>query len=44
LATLTHPAHKGNPDFQKESEFKYDCLVHGKVMSGTIVVKTPEKK
>jgi plastocyanin len=29
--------------FEKEGEFKYHCKVHGKVMSGTIVVKAAEK-
>ena len=29
--------------FEKEGEFKYHCLVHGKTMSGTIVVKAAEK-
>jgi plastocyanin len=30
--------------FEKAGEFKYHCMVHGKSMSGTIVVKAPEKK
>ena len=30
--------------FEKEGEFKYHCKVHGKTMSGTIVVKAVEKK
>jgi plastocyanin len=30
--------------FEKEGEFKYHCKVHGKSMSGTIVVKPVEKK
>ncbi len=30
--------------FKKEGEFKYHCKVHGKTMSGTIVVKAAEKK
>jgi nitroreductase len=30
--------------FTKEGEFKYHCKVHGKTMSGTIVVKAVEKK
>jgi plastocyanin len=30
--------------FRKEGEFKYHCEVHGKVMSGTIVVNAAEKK
>jgi plastocyanin len=30
--------------FEKEGEFKYHCLVHGKSMSGTIVVKAAEKR
>ena len=30
--------------FEKEGEFKYHCKVHGKTMSGTIVVKPAEKK
>ena len=25
--------------FEKEGEFKYHCKVHGKTMSGTIIVK-----
>jgi len=29
--------------FEKEGEFKYHCVVHGKTMSGTIVVKAAEK-
>jgi len=29
--------------FEKAGEFKYHCLVHGKTMSGTIVVKAAEK-
>ena len=29
--------------FEKEGEFKYHCLVHGRTMSGTIVVKAAEK-
>ena len=29
--------------FNKEGEFKYHCVVHGKTMSGTIVVKAAEK-
>ena len=29
--------------FEKEGEFKYHCAVHGKTMSGTIVVKAAEK-
>jgi plastocyanin len=29
--------------FEKEGEFKYHCKVHGKAMSGTIVVKAAEK-
>jgi plastocyanin len=29
--------------FDKEGEFKYHCKVHGKSMSGTIVVKAAEK-
>ena len=29
--------------FEKEGEFKYHCLVHGKTMSGTIIVKAAEK-
>ena len=29
--------------FEKEGEFKYHCLVHGKTMSGIIVVKVAEK-
>ncbi len=28
--------------FEKEGEFKYHCKVHGKTMSGTIVVKRAE--
>jgi plastocyanin len=28
--------------FEKEGEFKYHCMVHGKSMSGTIVVKAAE--
>ena len=30
--------------FDKEGEFKYHCKVHGKTMSGTIVVKAEKKK
>lgn len=30
--------------FEKAGEFKYHCKVHGKTMSGAIVVKPPEKK
>jgi len=29
--------------FEKEGEFKYHCKVHGKSMSGTIVVKPVQK-
>jgi plastocyanin len=29
--------------FEKEGEFKYHCKVHGKVMSGTIVVKAASR-
>jgi plastocyanin len=29
--------------FEKAGEFKYHCLVHGKSMSGTIVVKAAKK-
>ena len=29
--------------FEKEGEFKYHCKVHGKSMSGTIVVKAVQK-
>src|SRR5260370_31762469 len=29
--------------FEKAGEFKYHCVVHGKTMSGTIVVKAAEK-
>jgi plastocyanin len=29
--------------FNKAGEFKYHCLVHGKTMSGTIVVKATAK-
>src|SRR6266545_2503558 len=29
--------------FEKEGEFKYHCKVHGKSMSGTIVVKAADK-
>jgi plastocyanin len=29
--------------FEKEGEFKYHCLVHGKTMSGTIIVKAAPK-
>jgi len=29
--------------FEKAGEFKYHCLVHGRSMSGTIVVKAAEK-
>jgi plastocyanin len=30
--------------FEKEGEFKYHCKVHGKTMSGKIIVKPAEKK
>jgi plastocyanin len=30
--------------FEREGEFKYHCKVHGKTMSGTVVVKAVEKK
>ncbi len=30
--------------FEKEGEFKYHCKVHGKTMSGTIVVKAAGKE
>src|SRR4051812_35749033 len=30
--------------FGKEGEFKYHCKVHGKSMSGTVVVKPAEKQ
>jgi plastocyanin len=30
--------------FEKAGEFKYHCKVHGKAMSGTIVVKAVEEK
>jgi plastocyanin len=30
--------------FEKAGEFKYHCKVHGKAMSGTIVVKGVEEK
>jgi plastocyanin len=30
--------------FEKEGEFKYHCKVHGKTMSGTIVVKPAGQK
>jgi plastocyanin len=30
--------------FEKAGEFKYHCKVHGKTMSGTVVVKAVEKK
>jgi plastocyanin len=29
--------------FEKEGEFKYHCKVHGRTMSGTIVVKAAKK-
>ena len=29
--------------FEKEGEFKYHCKVHGKTMSGTIVVKAVKR-
>ena len=29
--------------FEKEGEIKYHCVVHGKTMSGTIVVKAAQK-
>ena len=39
------PGKSSNPvKFDKEGEFKYHCKVHGRVMSGTILVKTAEKK
>lgn len=30
--------------FEKEGEFKYHCKVHGRVMSGTVVVKAAAKQ
>jgi plastocyanin len=29
--------------FERKGEFKYNCVVHGKTMSGTIIVKAAEK-
>ena len=29
--------------FTKAGDFKYHCLIHGKTMSGTVVVKAAEK-
>jgi plastocyanin len=38
------PGTSSNPvKFNKAGEFKYHCLVHGKTMSGNIVVKAAEK-
>jgi plastocyanin len=38
------PAKSAAPiKFEKAGEFKYHCKVHGKSMSGTIVVKASEK-
>ena len=34
------PGESSSPvTFDKEGEFKYHCKIHGKTMSGTIVVK-----
>jgi len=39
------PGNSSKPvKFEKEGEFKYHCKVHGKSMSGTIIVKPAEKK
>jgi plastocyanin len=38
------PGNSSKPvKFEKEGEFKYYCLIHGKSMSGIIVVKAAEK-
>jgi plastocyanin len=34
------PNESSNPvRFDKEGEFKYHCMIHGKTMSGTVIVK-----
>src|SRR4051794_27875532 len=34
------PSQSSKPmKFEKEGEFKYHCLIHGKMMSGTIIVQ-----
>jgi plastocyanin len=39
------PGESSKPiEFEKEGEFKYHCKVHGKTMSGIIVVEAAEKK
>jgi plastocyanin len=39
------PTESSNPvKFEKDGEFKYHCKIHGKSMSGTIVVKLAEKQ
>jgi plastocyanin len=38
-ATLEKTRSSSPVTFDKEGEFKYHCKIHGKTMSGTIVVK-----
>ena len=36
------PGESSSPvEFDKEGEFQYHCKIHGKTMSGTVVVKLP---
>lgn len=38
------PSNSSKPvPFEEEGEFKYHCLIHGKTMSGTVVVKAAKK-
>jgi plastocyanin len=38
------PSNSSKPvKFENEGEFKYHCLIHGKTMSGTVVVKAAKK-
>jgi plastocyanin len=38
------PSNSSKPvKFEKEGEFKYHCLIHGKIMSGTIIVKSAKE-